>query len=263
MTAPLMVFGRRPVLEALATGRAREVLVAAGRGSGGRLTEVLDAAGRAGVPVRRVPRERIEGRAGGAVHQGVAAEVAPRPALSEGDLEAGPWDERAVVVVLDGVTDPQNVGAIARTAEASGAAALVARRRRGTGVTPAAMKASAGALLHLPVAEVHNIARAVGRLKRAGFWAIGLEADAGTAIDDASHPGGRVALVLGSEGEGLSRLVRESCDELVSIPLAGRVASLNVSAAAAVALFVYTRRGGRGAFPPTAGSGGEKEGPGV
>ena len=258
MTAPLLVFGRRPVLEALAAGRARAVLVAAGRGAGGRLGEILEAADRAGVAVRRVPGERLGDLAQGAVHQGVAAEVSPGPALSEGDLEAMAWDEDAVVVVLDGVTDPRNVGAIARTAEAAGAAALVVRRRRGTGITPAAMKASAGALLHLPLAEVHNIARAVGRLQRAGFWVLGLEAGADTTIEGAA-PKGRLALVLGSEGEGLSRLVRESCDELVSIPLAGTVGSLNVSAAAAVALF---SRGREDAHPPGGGVEGRKRGSG-
>jgi len=233
----VVVAGRRPVLEALRSGRASEVLVAAGARRTPALLDVLAAAEETGTPVTGVPRERIESLASGASHQGVVARVEPPSPLGEADLERRSWHEDARVVVLDGVTDPHNVGAIARTAEAAGAAALVLRRRRGAGLTPAAVKASAGALLHLPVAEVANISRALGRLKKAGFWVVGLSGEAETPLDRAAPPRGRLALVLGAEGEGLSRLVRESCDELVSIPLRGRVASLNVSAAAAVALF--------------------------
>jgi 23S rRNA (guanosine2251-2'-O)-methyltransferase len=233
----VVVAGRRPVLEALRTGRASEVLVAAGARSTPALRDVLAAAQEAGVRVTEVPRARVESLAAGAGHQGVVARAAPPSPLGEADLERRAWPDDARVVVLDGVTDPHNVGAIARTAEAAGASALVLRRRRGAGITPAAVKASAGALLHLPVAEVANISRALGRLKGAGFWVVGLAGEAETPLARAAPPPGRLALVLGAEGEGLSRLVRESCDELVSIPLRGRVASLNVSAAAAVALF--------------------------
>lgn len=237
MTRPLLVFGRRPVLEALAAGRAREVLLAPARRDDGRAREILETAERRGVAVRRVPAERIAHLADEVAHQGVAAEVAPPPLLSERELAVRSWGERAVVVVLDGVMDPRNVGAIARTAEAAGAEALVVRRRRGAGLGPAAMKASAGALLHLPLAEVHNIARALARLKDAGFWIVGLAADAPRPLARASEGRDRVAFVLGSEEEGLSRLVGDSCDALASIPLRGRVGSLNVSVAAAVALF--------------------------
>lgn len=233
----VLVEGRRPVLEALRARRTIEVLVAAGSRRTSGLREVLAAADDAGVPVTEVPRERIESLASGPSHQGVVARAEPPTPLGEADLERRAWPDHARVVVLDGVTDPQNVGAIARTAEAAGAAALVLRRRRGAGLTPAAVRASAGALLHLPVAEVANISRGLGRLKQAGFWVLGLAGEAETPIGRAAPPPGRLALVLGAEDEGLSRLVRESCDELVSIPLRGRVASLNVSAAAAVALF--------------------------
>lgn len=232
-----MVEGRRPVLEAVRAGRAVEVLVATGARSTAGLRDVLAAAENASVPVIEVPRARIESLAEGGSHQGVVARAEAPAALGEADLGRRSWPDDARVVVLDGVTDPHNVGAIARTAEAAGASALVLRRRRGAGLTPAAFKASAGALLHIPVAEVANISRALGRLKGAGFWVVGLAGEAETPIGEAAPPGGRLALVLGAEGEGLSRLVRESCDELVSIPLRGRVASLNVSAAAAVALF--------------------------
>ncbi|HEX6208147.1 MAG TPA: 23S rRNA (guanosine(2251)-2'-O)-methyltransferase RlmB [Actinomycetota bacterium] len=237
MSRVLVLEGRRLALEAIRSGRALEVLLAAGARSTQGLRDVLSAAEAAAVPVREVPRDRIRSLATTDSHQGVVARAEAPAALGEADLERGEWAEDARIVVLDGVTDPHNVGAIARTAEAAGASALVLRRRRSAGLTPAALKSSAGALLHLPVAEVANISRALGRLKEAGFWVLGLTGEAETTIDGAAPPPGRLALVLGAEGEGLSRLVRESCDELVSIPLRGRVASLNVSAAAAVALF--------------------------
>lgn len=240
---PAAIVGRRPALEAVRTGTARELLVSRSAEATPALREVLEAAREAGVPVRRVPEERIAALAGGARHQGVAVRVPSPPVLSEGDLERRAWADDALVLVLDGVTDPQNVGAAARSAEAAGAAALVLRRRRGAGITPAAVRASAGGLLHLPVARVANVARALARLRAAGFWVVGLDAEAAGTIHDAEPPPGRLALVLGSEGSGLSRLVGEACDELVSIPMRGRVGSLNVAAAAAVALFLFAGRG--------------------
>jgi 23S rRNA (guanosine2251-2'-O)-methyltransferase len=162
--------------------------------------------------------------------------------LSESDLEHREWPADALILVLDGVTDPQNLGAAARVAEAAGASALVARSRRGARLSPSAVKASAGALLHLPVAWVAGVARALRRLQSAGFWIVGLDADAELRLDEATPSPGRLALVVGAEGEGLSRLVREACDEHVSIALRGRVRSLNVSAAAAIGLYHYALR---------------------
>jgi 23S rRNA (guanosine2251-2'-O)-methyltransferase len=242
---PVVVAGRRPSLEAVRAGTALEVLVAEEARPTPALRELVEAAGVAGVPVRRVATDALESLAPDTVHQGVVARVRMPPELSEADLVSRRWAEDAVVVILDGVTDPQNVGAVARTAEAAGGAALVIRRHRGGGRTISALKASAGALIHLPVASVPNITRAMDRLKEAGFWVVGLDAAAARTLDQASPPEGRVALVLGSEGEGLSRLVRESCDELLRIPMRGRVGSLNVSVAAGVGLFAYaTRRKG-------------------
>ncbi len=195
------------------------------------------------MPVVRVPARDVEGLASGGRHQGVVARVRGPRELDEAALAGRDWPEDALVLVLDGVTDPQNVGAAARAAEAAGAGALVVRRRRGAGSTPAAVKASAGALLHLPVARVANVARALRRLKEAGFWVVGLDAEARQTVHEAEPPPGRLALVVGSEGEGLSRLVREGCDELVAIPLRGEVSSLNVATAAAVGLFVFAARG--------------------
>jgi len=142
-------------------------------------------------------------------------------------------------VVLDGVEDPQNLGAAARSAEAAGASVLVTRTHRAASITPAAIRASAGALLHVPSARVANISRALDRLRDAGFTAIGLDDGAERSIYDEPCPEGRVAIVVGAEGAGLSRLVREHCDVLVSLPMRGRVGSLNASASLAATLYAY------------------------
>lgn len=236
------IVGRRPALEAIRSGSAVEVLVARSARTTEGLRAVARAAQASGVPIRRVGEEVIDDLAGGARHQGVAVRIAAPPELGEADLERRRWSEDALVLVLDGVTDPGNVGAAARAAEAAGAEGMVTRRRRGGGLTPAAMKASAGALMHLPLARVANVSRALARLRTAGFWIVGLAGEAGTSIFEAEPPPGRLALVVGSEGEGLSRLVGEACDELLAIPMRGRIGSLNVATAAAVALFAL---GGR------------------
>jgi 23S rRNA (guanosine2251-2'-O)-methyltransferase len=238
-----VVVGKRPVLEAIRAGSAREVLVARESRSTPGLRELLREARATGVPVSVVEREQVERLGGGARHQGVAARLGPdRTELVQSDLRSREWAEDAVVLVLDGVTDPHNLGACARAAEAAGASALVVRRRRGAPVSPAALAASAGALVHLPLARVPNLARALQLLKEGGFWVVGLDGRAERTIFDSSRPPGRLALVLGSEGTGLSRLVAERCDELLGIPMRGRVGSLNVSVAAGVALFGYAIR---------------------
>jgi 23S rRNA (guanosine2251-2'-O)-methyltransferase len=239
----MFVAGRRPVLEAVRAGAAREVLVAEEARSTPGLREAIEAAGAREVPVRRVPVDVLEARAEDVDHQGVMARVLPPPELTESDLFARRWPKDALVVVLDGVTDPRNLGAIARTAEAADSSALVVRRRRGVGLTAAAMKASAGALVHLPVAAVANVARTVARLRDSGFWVVGLDERGSATVLGSKRPSGRLVVVLGDEGRGLSRLVREGCDELIRIPMRGRVASLNVSVAAGVALFAYARPG--------------------
>ncbi len=236
------VVGRRPALEAIRSGSAREVLVARSTQATAGLRDVLSAAANHRVPVTRVPQETIDRLSMGARHQGVVVRTAPAPSLGDAELKSWQWTQDAVVLVLDGVTDPQNVGAAARTAEAAGADAMIVRKSRGVARTAAAVKASAGALLHLPVATVTNIARTLRALKEAGFWVVGLDVGASSLIGEAEPPPGRLALVVGSEGEGLSRLVRETCDELVAIPLQGKTASLNVAVAAGVGLFTYAKR---------------------
>jgi 23S rRNA (guanosine2251-2'-O)-methyltransferase len=236
-----LVAGRRAVAEAIATGEAVEVLIARGARSTQGLDAVLGAADRGGVPVREVGRAELDGLARD--HRGVVARLSSDDkmptTLSERDLELTDWGDDAVVVVLDGIEDPQNLGAAARVAEAAGAAALVTRTHRGAPVTDAAIRASAGALLHLPHARVANISRAVERLQGAGFTVVGLDGAADRSIFDEPCPDGRVAIAVGSEGTGLSRLVRDRCDLLVALPTRGRVGSLNAAASLAAALYAY------------------------
>lgn len=240
MTDPAAVGGRRAVVEAIRAGRVSDVLVAPGVRETQGLKAVADAAIAAGIEMLETDRRELDRLASD--HQGVVARLRssePRHELGERDLAVFPFDDEALVVVLDGITDPQNLGAAARSAEAAGASVLVSRVRRAADVTPAAVRASAGSLLHLPHARVANIPRALGRLQDAGFTVVGLDGDAPISIFDEPCPDGRVALVVGSEGEGMSRLVRERCDVLVALPMRGRVGSLNASASLAAALYGY------------------------
>jgi 23S rRNA (guanosine2251-2'-O)-methyltransferase len=250
-----LVVGRRAVVEALRAGEVREVLVAVGARDTQGLRAVRQAARAAKVPVRATDRRELDRMAD--EHRGVVARTvggrAGRRQLGERDLATLAFAPDALVVVLDGIMDPQNLGAAARTAEAAGAAALVTRNRRAAGVTPAAVRASAGALEHLPHAVVANIARALGRLQGVGFSVAGLDDAAPRSIFDERCPEGRVAVVVGSEGGGMSRLVRERCDLLVSLPVRGRVGSLNASAALAAALYGFVLPSRVVASPPSPG----------
>ncbi len=234
----MIIYGINPVLEALKTGRVRDVRLDASQRD--RAREVRAVAESRRVPVRLVPAQDLDRAARGGVHQGVVADVEDAPACSVQDLVAaapGP----ALIVVLDGIEDPHNVGAILRTVDAAGAHGVVRQERHAARLDGAAAKASAGAVAHVRVATVVNIARAIAELKEAGVWTVGLAADAGEPYDQIDF-GLPTALVLGAEGQGMRRLVRESCDRLASIPMRGHVASLNVSAAAAVVLFEAVRQ---------------------
>jgi 23S rRNA (guanosine2251-2'-O)-methyltransferase len=237
----VIVYGINPVLEAMRAGRVRAIRVAdRGESGGGRVAQVLAEAERQRIRVRRVARDLLDRETHGGVHQGVVADVDPAATFSVQELvgaAAGP----PLIVVLDGIEDPHNLGAILRTADAAGADGVVVQSRRSAALDGAAAKASAGAVAHVRIAEVVNIARAVEELKEAGIWTVGLAGEAGTAYDaiDLTVP---TAIVLGAEGTGLRRLVRERCDRLASIPMAGHVGSLNVSVAAGVALFEAVRQ---------------------
>ena len=226
--------------EAIRAGLVEEVLIAVGARSTPGLRDLRAEARQAGVSVRETTARLLDSLA--PAHQGVAAQVRmPRP-MGERELRTWSFDEDALVVILDGVTDPQNLGAAARAAEAAGASILVFRERRSAGVTAAAVRASAGALLHLPHARVANLARALETLKDRGFSVVGLDERAEASIHDAERPPGPLALVVGSEGTGMSRLVREACDQLVRLPMLGRVASLNAASALAAVLYGYALR---------------------
>jgi 23S rRNA (guanosine2251-2'-O)-methyltransferase len=229
------LYGVRPVIEALRSERREvfEVLDAVGNG------EVAEAAAASGVSVKKVPRARIEDLARGGAHQGVAARVGPYPYSDLDEILAAP---DPLILVLNGVTDPRNLGAALRAADGAGASGVVVPKDRAVGVTAAAVKASAGASEHVPVARETNLRRAIDRMKAAGVWVYAAEVGGTTytGLDLA----GPVALVLGSEGRGVRRLVREGCDGAVSIPMLGAVGSLNVSVAAAVLLYEARRQRG-------------------
>jgi 23S rRNA (guanosine2251-2'-O)-methyltransferase len=238
--ATFAVTGRRAATEAIRAGQVRRLLVANGATENQALRTLLHEAERAQVPVSWVDRT-VVAKLGPWDHQGVAALTSLPLRLTERDVAQRSFPSDALVVILDGITDPQNLGACARSAEAAGAELVIVRKDRAAPMTPAAIRASAGALFHIPVAAVTNLVRSMDRLKDQGFTVVGLAADGGSMFE-APPPSGPTALVVGSEGTGLSRLVREHCDLLVSIPMHGRTESLNASAALAVGLFGYAVR---------------------
>jgi 23S rRNA (guanosine2251-2'-O)-methyltransferase len=234
----MIIYGINPVLEALRAGRVTALRVA-GR-EDARLANILSLAQSRGVRVTRVPVDDLARDARHGAHQGVIAEISAPRSYSVEELvreATGP----ALIVVLDGIEDPQNVGAILRTADAAGVHGVVRQSRRSAALDGAAAKASAGALAHVRIADVVNIARAVGELKDAGVWTVGLDGQAGTPYTAIDY-GVPTAIVLGAEGVGLRRLVKERCDYLASIPMQGHVESLNVSVAAGVVLFEASRQ---------------------
>lgn len=233
----MLIFGVRPAVEALRAGRVTALAVSTRRRRG--LSELLELAARRRVRLRRVERAELDRLAGGGAHQGVAATVRAPDACSVADLVAARTPP--LVVVLDGIEDPRNLGAVARSVDAAGGSGLVLAERRAAPVTGAAVKASAGALAHVPLAAVVNLARAIGELKAAGVWTIGLDAEADRSLYDLDLrlPS---AFVVGGEGRGLRRLVRERCDWRAALPMRGQVSSLNASVAVGVALFEAVRQ---------------------
>ncbi len=239
--------GIHAVHEALEAGRALgRIVIARGR-HGDRIEDLVRLARSRGVPVGFEDRAQVDRLAGSREHQGVVAFAASRAAATLEDLlvrAAGDATQKGLVILLDGVEDPHNLGAIIRTALAAGAHGVVVPERRAAGLTDVVARASAGALAHLPVARVTNLVRAMEELKEAGFWLVGLDerADRNYADADFTLP---VGIVLGGEGKGLHELTRKRCDFVVSLPTTGPVRSLNVSVAAGVVLFeaVRQRRG--------------------
>jgi 23S rRNA (guanosine2251-2'-O)-methyltransferase len=241
----MVIYGINPVIEALRSGAAREIHVA--RRSDTRMREVVQLAVSGGVRVLQTTPEALLALAGTAQHQGVAARVEASTRSWTLD-EVLALDGVPLLLVLDGLEDPQNVGAIIRTADAAGVTGIIRQERRSAALGPAAAKASAGALSHARIVDVVNIARAIADLKARGIWTVGLAGEAGDAYDglDYRPP---TAFVLGSEGEGLRRLIRQECDFLVRIPMRGHVSSLNVSVAAGVVLYEALRQRAAGGAP--------------
>jgi|Deesub1362A_J573_1020465.scaffolds.fasta_scaffold04550_5 23S rRNA (guanosine2251-2'-O)-methyltransferase len=237
------IYGRHPVAEALRTGRRRffEIRLAEGTATKGLLGAILQRAQQGGIPVRRVPRGVLDSLAEN--HQGVAARVAPYPYADLGEiLQRAAHAARRRLLVLDRIQDPRNLGAVLRTAEGMGVQGVILAQRGAAGVTPVAVRASAGASEHLLIARA-NIAQALRRLKGRGFWIYGLALDPGAKPLPQVRAAEATALVVGSEGAGMRRLVRESCDLLISIPMRGLVASLNASVAASIAMYALWGRG--------------------
>ncbi|HUR76423.1 MAG TPA: 23S rRNA (guanosine(2251)-2'-O)-methyltransferase RlmB [Acidimicrobiales bacterium] len=241
-----IVAGRNSVRELLAAGRrpVREVFFAEGIDPAPVLDDIASLAAKGGVPIRIMPRARLEQLAETEAPQGVVARAA---ALPEADLATlasptRPGGPPPFLVALDGVTDPHNLGAIIRTAESAGATGLVLTRHRAAHVTPTVTKAAAGAIEYLPIAVVPGLPAALQELQSRGVWTVGLAGDAAQTVFDLPVADGPVCLVLGSEGAGLSRLVRQRCELVVGIPRVGHTESLNVSAAAAVTCFEIARR---------------------
>src|SRR5438552_1946380 len=234
----MRIYGIHPVVEALKATRVTALRVSARADD--RLAEILALAARQGLPVRGANADELNRFTRGGAHQGVVADVPDAPSVSVEDLVSAAKGA-ALIIVLDQIEDPHNVGAILRTVDAAGADGVVRQSRHAARLDGAAAKTSAGAVAHVKVAEVVNIARALESLKSAGVWTVGLTGDGVKRYGevDLTLP---TALVLGAEGAGLRRLVREHCDWLVSIPMSGHVDSLNVSVAAGIALFEAVRQ---------------------
>lgn len=240
-----VLYGLHPVEEALKAGRRRfdHVLVARERHDD-RLERLVDQCRQAGIRIRQKPREQLTLAAKTPSHQGIVALVRPQEFLSIEDLflpdPASPVAAR-LILALDGVEDPQNFGALLRVADGAGVDGVIFTERRSAPLSPAAVKASAGAAAHLRIARVVNLVRALEDLKRHNLWIVGLDERGPTEYDQFDFTGDLV-IVLGREGAGLHDLVRRTCDHLLRIPMAGGVASLNVSAAGAVVLYEAARQ---------------------
>ena len=241
----MIVYGINPVLEALRAGRVSALRIS--QRGGGRMQELLELAASRGVKVQRVDGVVLDRLARGGVHQGVVADAEDASTDYSTDELVRSANGPALIVVLDGIEDPHNLGAILRTADAAGVHGVIVQNRRAAALGGAAAKASAGAVAHVKIAQVVNIARAIDELKENGVWTVGFADDAETMYDaiDFSVPS---AIVVGAEGAGLRRLVREKCDFTARIPMHGHVSSLNVSVATGIVLFEAIRQRAAGGF---------------
>jgi 23S rRNA (guanosine2251-2'-O)-methyltransferase len=236
--------GFHAVEEALGAGRAIDRIVIVRGRHGERVEALVQLAKQRGVPVRFEERTQVDRLVGAREHQGIAALAAAKPAIALEDLLRTD-NRQGLLILLDGIEDPHNLGAIVRTALAAGAQAVVIPERRAAGLSDTVERASAGALAHLPIARVKNLVRAMEEMKRVGYWFVGLDERADRSYTDVDLTG-PLGVVLGREGEGLHELTRKRCDFLVSIPTSGPVRSLNVSVAAGIMLFEVIRQRRKG-----------------
>jgi 23S rRNA (guanosine2251-2'-O)-methyltransferase len=240
-----VLYGRNAVRESLRAGRRKpyRLMLAEGVRQTGTVGEILFLAEQAGLPVSRTERRDLD-RRGGVNHQGIVLETSEYPYVELDDVltVARPRDKAPLFLLLDLLKDPQNVGSLLRTAEAVGVHGVIIQRRRAVGITPAVINASAGAVEHLLVAQVTNLVDSITRLKTHDVWVAGLEAARGAQQYDLADLSGPLALVVGSEGEGLRRLVRERCDFLLYLPMRGQVTSLNAAVAGSIVLYEAQRQ---------------------
>ena len=241
---PELLLGRNPVVEALrAAVPATALYVAQGIDIDDRINEIIRTAGDRGIPILEIGRNELDRMTGGVLHQGIGLQVPPFAYENFDDLVAAALEQTApLLVALDGVTDPRNVGAVIRSVAAFGGHGVFMTERRAAGITATAWRTSAGAAARVPVSQVVNLTRAIKTAQQAGFTAIGLDADGETDLYNLEAAIGPLLVVVGSEGRGLSRLVGETCDLRVSIPMMSEVESLNASVAAAVTLAEVSRR---------------------
>jgi 23S rRNA (guanosine2251-2'-O)-methyltransferase len=242
------LYGRQPVYESLRAGRRalRRVWLAEGVHESDIIGQIMALSEQCGLPIERAPREKLDDLAGTEHHQGIVLEAGPYPyaALDDALALAAERREPPLFLLLDLLQDVQNVGSLLRTAEAVGVHGVVLQERRAAGITPAVVNASAGAVEHLLVAQVANLVQAMRTLKEADVWLAGLESGEEAIRYDQADLSGPLGLVVGSEGEGLRALVRETCDFLVALPMRGRIASLNAAIAGSIALYAAWRARG-------------------
>ncbi len=237
-----LVVGRHPVLEALKAGRPINKILVSEASEGGSLIEILGKARAAGVVVQSVPKSHLQ-KIAGTNHQGIVAYVAPREYADLDAVLARDTGQPPLVVLLDEVEDPYNFGAILRTCEAVGAQGVVIPKRRAVPLTETVAKAAAGAVEYVPVARVANLVQAMERLKEAGYWIVGADVGGESLYTEVDYRG-PIGVVIGAEGKGLSRLVKENCDFLVRLPMHGQLQSLNASVAAGILLYEVVRQRG-------------------
>ena len=237
-----LIIGRNPVMEALRSKKELDKIILAHGTAGGSIVPILEKARDQKVPIREVSKQKLDFMCGGASHQGIAAVIASHHYCELEDiLKAAKESERdPFIIILDGLEDPHNLGAIIRTAEAAGVHGIIISKNRAASVNATVAKASSGALMYSNICRVTNITNTIKTLKENGIWVYGADMDGKTA--SGTNLTGPIALVIGSEGNGISRLVKENCDDVISIPMLGKVNSLNASVAAGILMFEVVRQ---------------------